>query len=55
MPLTATGKSEKLAELVDEVAQFLAEREKDIAAHPVAVVIGGIVVGLILGRMLWRR
>ena len=40
---------------MSEAASFLEDREKDIGAHPVAVAIGGVVVGMIIGRMLGRR
>ena len=40
---------------MSEAARFLEERESDMSAHPVAIAIGGIVVGLIIGRMLGRR
>lgn len=40
---------------VDEVTQFFEETEKNIAAHPTASVIGAMVVGILIGRMLGRR
>ena len=46
---------DQIGELMNEAARFLEEREKDIGAHPVAIAIGGIVVGMIIGRMLGRR
>ncbi len=44
---------DEIGELMSEAARFLEERE--IGAHPIAMAIGGIVVGLIIGRMLGRR
>ncbi len=41
--------------LMGEAAGFLEEHAGDIAAHPLAIAIGGFVVGLIIGRMLPRR
>ena len=38
-----------------EAARFFEERESDMGAHPVAIAIGGIVVGMVIGRMLARR
>jgi hypothetical protein len=46
---------DEISELMSEAARFLEERESDMGAHPVAIAIGGIVVGLIIGRMLGRR
>ena|SRR5208337_2113240 len=46
---------DQIGELMSESARFLEEREKDIGAHPLAIAIGGIVVGMIIGRMLGRR
>ena len=46
---------DEIGELMSEAARFLEDREKDIGAHPVAVAIGGVVVGMIIGRMLGRR
>lgn len=46
---------DEISELMSEAARFLEERESDMSAHPVAIAIGGIVVGLIIGRMLGRR
>ena len=46
---------DEISELMSEAVRFLEERESDMGAHPVAIAIGGIVVGLIIGRMLGRR
>ncbi len=46
---------DEIGELMSEAARFLEERESEIGAHPIAMAIGGIVVGLIIGRMLGRR
>ncbi len=46
---------DEIGELMSEAARFLEERESEIGAHPFAIAIGGIVVGLFIGRMLWRR
>ncbi len=54
-PADAEGPHDQIGELMSEAARFLEEREKDIGAHPVAIAIGGIVVGMIIGRMLGRR
>ncbi len=55
----AAANSEKerdeIGELMNEAARFLEERESEIGAHPVAIAIGGIIVGMIIGRMLGRR
>ena len=46
---------DEIGELMSEAARFLEERESEMGAHPIAIAIGGIVVGLIVGRMLGRR
>ncbi len=46
---------DEISELMSEAARFLEERESEMGAHPIAMAIGGIVVGLIIGRMLGRR
>ena len=53
----ADGESarDEIGELMREAARFLEERESDMGAHPVAIAIGGIVVGMVIGRMLARR
>lgn len=45
----------ELRELVNEITEFFAEAEKNIAAHPTAIVIGAMVVGILIGRLLGRR
>ncbi len=46
---------DEISELMSEAMRFLEERERDMGEHPVAIAIGGVVVGLIIGRMLGRR
>ncbi len=46
---------DQLGELADAVTSFLEEAEKDIAAHPAQSVIGALVVGILIGRLLGRR
>jgi len=46
---------DQLGELANAVTSFLEEAEKDIAAHPAQSVIGALVVGILIGRMLGRR
>ena len=46
---------DELGELMSEAVRFLEERESDLAAHPVSIAIGGVVVGMIIGRVLSRR
>ena len=45
----------ELRELVNEITEFFAEAEKNITAHPTAIVIGAMVVGILIGRLLGRR
>jgi len=45
----------QLHEFVNEVTKFFDQAEKDIAAHPTQSVIGAMVVGILIGRLLARR
>jgi ElaB/YqjD/DUF883 family membrane-anchored ribosome-binding protein len=46
---------DQLGELANVVTSFLEEAEKDIAAHPAQSVIGALVVGILIGRLLGPR
>ena len=46
---------DQLRELVDEVTSFYGEAEKNISAHPTQSVIGAMLVGILIGRLLGRR
>jgi hypothetical protein len=46
---------EQLRELVNEVTNFFEEAEKNIAAHPTESVVGALLVGVLIGRLLGRR
>jgi ElaB/YqjD/DUF883 family membrane-anchored ribosome-binding protein len=46
---------DQLRELADEVTGFFAEAEKSISAHPAQSVIGALLVGILIGRLLARR
>jgi ElaB/YqjD/DUF883 family membrane-anchored ribosome-binding protein len=39
-------------ELANEVTQFFEEAEKNIASHPAQSVIGAVLVGILIGRLL---
>jgi len=43
-----------LGKFVDAITEFVEEAEKNVSAHP-ANVIGGMVVGILIGRLLGRR
>lgn len=45
----------QLGELVNEVTRFFEEAEKNISAHPTQSVIGAMVVGILIGRLLGRH
>ena len=45
---------DQLGELVDQVTQFFADAEKNIAAHPAESVVGALLVGILIGRLLGR-
>lgn len=44
-----------LRELVDEVTTFFDEAEKNISTHPTESVVGALLVGVLIGRLLGRR
>jgi hypothetical protein len=46
---------EQLRELVSEVTNFFEEAEKSISAHPTQSVVGALLVGILIGRLLGRR
>jgi hypothetical protein len=46
---------QQLRELVNEVTTFFEEAEKNIAAHPTESVVGALLVGVLIGRLLGRR
>ena len=45
----------ELGNFVNVIKEFVAEAEKDVSAHPAATVIGAMVVGILIGRLLGRR
>ncbi len=45
----------QLGELLDEATGFFEQADKNIAAHPTASVLGALVVGILIGRLLGRR
>ena len=44
-----------LRELTDEVTGFFEEAEKSVSAHPAQSVVGALLVGILIGRLLGRR
>lgn len=46
---------DQLGQLVSEVTGFFEEAEKNIAAHPTQSVVGALIVGILIGRLLGRR
>ena len=46
---------EQLRELASEVTTFFEEAEKSISAHPTQSVVGALLVGILIGRLLGRR
>jgi ElaB/YqjD/DUF883 family membrane-anchored ribosome-binding protein len=46
---------EQLRELMKEVTGFFEEAEKNVVAHPTQSVIGAMLVGILIGRLLGRR
>ena len=46
---------DQLGELANAVTSFIEEAEKEVAAHPAQSVVGALVVGILIGRLLGRR
>jgi ElaB/YqjD/DUF883 family membrane-anchored ribosome-binding protein len=46
---------EEIREFIDEATHYFDEAEKNISAHPTASVIGALVVGILIGRLIGRR
>jgi len=45
----------ELHELIDTVKEFVEDAEKNLSAHPAASVMGAMLVGILIGRLLGRR
>ena len=58
-PPADTAEEEKLRgefrEFLDEATKFFEEAEKNVSAHPAASMVGALVVGILIGRLLGRR
>jgi len=46
---------DQLREFANDITSFFAEAEKNISAHPTQSVIGALLVGILIGRLLGRR
>jgi ElaB/YqjD/DUF883 family membrane-anchored ribosome-binding protein len=46
---------DQLHELASEVTSFFEEAEKGISAHPTQSVVGALLVGILIGRLLGRH
>ena len=46
---------DQLREFANELTNFFDEAERNIAAHPSQSVIGALLVGILIGRLLGRR
>jgi ElaB/YqjD/DUF883 family membrane-anchored ribosome-binding protein len=46
---------DQLHELTSEVTSFFEEAEKSISAHPTQSVVGALLVGILIGRLLARH
>jgi hypothetical protein len=44
----------EIGELVNVITEFVEEAEKDVSAHPAASMVGALVVGILIGRLLGR-
>ena len=45
----------QLHDLVEVMKEFVGEAEKNLAAHPAANVIGAMIMGILIGRLLGRH
>ena len=45
----------QLYDLVEVMKEFVGDAEKNLAAHPAANVIGAMIVGILIGRLLGRH
>jgi hypothetical protein len=45
----------QIREFVKDITEFFADAENKVSAHPAASVIGAMVVGILIGRLLGRR
>jgi hypothetical protein len=45
----------QIREFVKDMTEFFADAENNVSAHPAASVIGAMVVGILIGRLLGRR
>jgi len=46
---------DQLAQFVNEVTGFMDDAEATIATHPAQSVVGALLVGILIGRLLGRR
>jgi ElaB/YqjD/DUF883 family membrane-anchored ribosome-binding protein len=46
---------DQLGNLVSEVTDFFEEAEKSIAAHPAQSLVGALLAGILIGRLLGRH
>ncbi len=58
-PVTETPEErelrDQLRELANEVTNYFGQAEKTISAHPTESVVGALLVGILIGRLLGRR
>ena len=45
----------QLQDLVDHIKEFAEEAEQNIAEHPTATVVGALLLGILIGRLLAKR
>lgn len=47
--------AEQLGDFIDTLKEFIEEAEHNVSEHPAASVIGALLVGILIGRLLGRR
>jgi ElaB/YqjD/DUF883 family membrane-anchored ribosome-binding protein len=46
---------DQLGQFANELTNLFAEAEKGLSAHPTQSVVGALLVGILIGRLLGRR
>jgi len=47
--------AQQLQDIVDHIKEFAEEAEQNMAEHPAATVVGALLLGILIGRLLARR
>ncbi len=47
--------AEQIQDFIDTVKEFIEDAEHNVSEHPAAGVIGAFLLGIIVGRLIWKR